>query len=76
MSKTYGQVAYEAFGDCRGWKSITGYPLPSWDELESLKHWEWSQIALAVIQADDKKAVEGEEEPNEEDDTTDTDQPD
>lgn len=74
MSKTYGQVAYEAFGDCRGWKSITGYPLPSWDELELLKHWEWSQIALAVIQADDKKAVEGEE-PNEENDTTDTDQP-
>lgn len=49
MNKSYGQVAYEAFGDCRGWKSITGYPLDSWEDLVLAKQYEWDQIGNAVV---------------------------
>lgn len=48
MDKTLGQVAYEAFGDSRNWKSITGYPLQSFEDLDIVRKDEWEYIGKTV----------------------------
>jgi hypothetical protein len=49
--RTLGQVAYEAYCDAVGWRSIRGDQLPSWDNMPWQKikaAWEAAGLAAAV----------------------------
>jgi hypothetical protein len=46
--KSYGQIAYEAYCECRDSKSFDGKALPKWtDQLEELQH-AWEEAGEAV----------------------------
>lgn len=46
-----GQVAYEAYGDSRGWRVFSGDQMPSWDEQVPELREAWEAAAQAVVEA-------------------------
>jgi hypothetical protein len=49
-NKSYGQVAYEAYGEHTDFKSIiTGDALPQWDDLNKEIRRAWEAAGEAVI---------------------------
>lgn len=45
---TNGELAYNAYGDSRGWQTYGGVPMPAWPEqAPELRH-AWSEAASAV----------------------------
>lgn len=50
--KPYGQIAYEAYCEFSGNKSlVNGSPLPKWDDVKTEIKQAWTKAALAVIEA-------------------------
>jgi len=48
--KAIGQIAYEAYCEFTGWKSlVSGQPLPQWDKLKPEIQAAWRCAANAVI---------------------------
>jgi hypothetical protein len=51
MRELFGRIAYDAYCESRGWKSVRGEPLPQWkDQSENLRE-SWMKAADAVIAA-------------------------
>lgn len=48
MNKTPGQVAYEAYGQHRRWRTVSGLPMPTWDQQAEDLCDAWEQAATAV----------------------------
>lgn len=44
-----GQIAYEAYGDNRDWKTVSGAPMPRWDEQKPEISAAWEAAAAAAI---------------------------
>jgi len=51
MSHGWGRVAYEAYAESCGGKSIHGETLPSWDDQKPEIRQHWEKTAFTVIQA-------------------------
>lgn len=50
MQKTIGQVAYEAYCESTGWKSlISGAQLPQWIDLNKTIQDAWEHAGMAVV---------------------------
>jgi hypothetical protein len=45
------KAGYKAYGDYVGWKSHTGKPMPSWDQLPPDTQGAWAAFARTVITA-------------------------
>lgn len=45
---TLGQIAYEAYGNCRDWKVFTGDPMPTWEQQVPELQEAWEAAAQAV----------------------------
>lgn len=43
-----GKVAYDAYGEARGWKVVGGAPMPTWEEQSQELRDAWSAAAQAV----------------------------
>lgn len=57
--KSLGQVAYEAYCQKTGWKSLaTGADLPKWDKLKLDIQEAWEASAVAVVIAISRREVE------------------
>jgi hypothetical protein len=52
--KSFGQIAYDAYCDCRGWLSFKGEALPPWDQQQESLRLAWEAAALAVLLECDK----------------------
>ena len=48
-----GEVAYNAYGDARGWVVVGGGPMPRWDEQSPELRDAWDAAAQAVVNAID-----------------------
>lgn len=46
--RTLGQVAYEAYGDERGWTTVPGGPMPAWPDQDEAIQRAWQAAAEAV----------------------------
>ena len=52
IEKTNGQIAYEAYCDATGGKSlVSGAALPSWDALDAAIRNAWERAGIAVTHA-------------------------
>ena len=51
MSMNLGEIAYNAYGNSRGWKVFNGDPMPSWDEQDTAIQMAWIAAAQAVADA-------------------------
>lgn len=51
LRKTSGQVAYDAYCQARGWKSVKGDPLPQFHQIDPMIAEAWQLAAKAVLQA-------------------------
>lgn len=49
MTKTLGQVAYQAYCDSVNWKSVAGVDLPSWEAQTVRLQTAWNEAAVAVV---------------------------
>lgn len=50
MNRDLGQIAYEAYCENTGWRSlITGDRLPSWNQQDAALQSAWNVAALAVV---------------------------
>lgn len=49
-----GRVAYEAYGDARGWVVFNGAPMPTWNEqsIDLREAWEMAGLAVAGLYGD------------------------
>ena len=43
-----GEVAYNAYCESRGWKSVRGEPLPHWKQQDEALRVAWAKAARAV----------------------------
>jgi hypothetical protein len=43
------KAGYKAYGDYVGWKSHTGKPMPSWDQLPPDTQGAWAAFARVVM---------------------------
>lgn len=46
--KTLGQIAFEAYGDNRGWKDYRGQPMPQWNKIREEIRYAWEVAAEEV----------------------------
>lgn len=44
------EIAYNAYGESRGWKVFDGMPMPRWDEQSDSLKASWAAAADAVAQ--------------------------
>ena len=52
MSKTLGQIGYEAYGSGTGWKSlVSGAQLPQWPEVKPEIQLAWETAGHAMVYA-------------------------
>lgn len=51
-----GKVAYDAYGDSRGWKVVGGGTMPQWDEQspELREAWQAAADAVAAVMTSDE----------------------
>lgn len=49
MRDTLGEIAYNAYGDAREWKTFGGTPMPNWKEQDAGLKLAWEIAALAVV---------------------------
>lgn len=47
----YGEIAYNAYCESRGWKSVRGEPLPHWKQQDQSLRDAWIAAARAVIKS-------------------------
>jgi hypothetical protein len=47
--RPWGQVAYDAYAEDAGWKSIRGEDLPRWDQQDGLIQRHWDAAAQAIL---------------------------
>jgi hypothetical protein len=47
-SEQLGEIAYNAYCEARGWKSVRGDPLPHWKQQDETLREAWSKAADAV----------------------------
>lgn len=51
MSKTLGQVGFDAYGDHAGWKAFDDRPMPRWDDnLRADIKEKWKVAADAIVE--------------------------
>lgn len=48
--RSYGQVAYEAYGDSRAWQTFAGDPMPRWENQAEELQRAWSAGAKVVAE--------------------------
>ena len=48
MNERLGQIAYDAYCESRGWKSVRGEPLPHWKQQDESLRLAWVKAAEAV----------------------------
>lgn len=51
MNQSLGEIAYNAYCEARGWKSVRGEPLPHWAQQDPDLRVAWSKAADAVAAA-------------------------
>jgi hypothetical protein len=49
MSKTPGQIGYDAYGDHAKWAAWDGRPMPRWDEVRPDIKEKWEVAAKAIL---------------------------
>ncbi len=49
MAQTYGEIAYNAYGDERSWKTFSGDPMPNWEHQDPALQRAWEMAAVAII---------------------------
>lgn len=47
--RPYGEIAYEAYGQNRGWQSWDGKPMPTWTDLRPDIQIAWQVAAEAAV---------------------------
>lgn len=52
--RPFSQIAYEAYGENRNWKTYDNKPMPKWEELKPEIQEAWEVAARTVITAYDK----------------------
>lgn len=51
LQPSWGQVAYQAYGKNRDWKSWDGRPMPTWEDVTPEIKIAWQVAAVAAISA-------------------------
>lgn len=49
MDKTWGEIAYEAYGNQVEWKNYLGKPMPNWFELPANIQQAWQAAGWATV---------------------------
>lgn len=64
MSKSYGQIAFEAYGDAASWLTYDKKPMPSWNDLyatevgsETQRRWEVAAEAAILAKMNDNHSM-------------------
>lgn len=55
-----GEVAYNAYGDSRSWRTIGDDPMPAWGDQHDYIQEAWEAAAKAVVES----TLDGEDQPS------------